>query len=127
MQLWKISYTSVAAMPVETVDADVLVLCALAEQFNARHGITGVLTLCDGRFAQVLEGPEAVLRKLMLRIVADPRHHSVTVLADAPVGHRRYAGWSMTYRDPKAFVKDQINDLLAEAAEATKTLGGTWH
>jgi Sensors of blue-light using FAD len=127
MRLWKISYTSIAAMPDETVDADILVICTLAEQHNALHGITGILTLCDDRFAQVLEGPEDALRKLMGRIKADPRHHSVTVLADGPIAERRYASWSMAYRDPKAFVKDQINDLLAETAVMAKAIGPTRH
>ncbi len=127
MRLWKISYTSIAAMPEETIDAGVLVICALAEQHNALHSITGILTLCDGRFAQVLEGPEHALRKLMDRINADPRHHSVMVLADGPIVSRRYASWSMSYRDPKAFVKDQIDDLLAETAVMAKAIAPIRH
>lgn len=127
MRLWKISYTSMAALPEETADAEVLIICALAEQFNALHEITGVLTFHDGRFAQVLEGPEETLRELMRRIEADPRHHSVNVIMDGQINTRRYTNWSMTYRDPKAFVKDQINDLLAETAAMAKTFGTTRH
>ena len=127
MRLWKVSYTSIAAMPEVTADADVLAICTLAEQHNTLHGITGVLTLHDGRFAQVLEGPEQALRKLMGRIKADTRHHSVNVIADVQISTRRYANWSMAYRDPKAFVKDQIDDLLAETAIMAKAVGPTRH
>lgn len=44
--------------------------------------MTGILTVKDGRFAQVIEGQERALRRLMASIERDPRHHSVTVIAD---------------------------------------------
>ncbi|WP_298283146.1 BLUF domain-containing protein [Novosphingobium sp.] len=127
MRLWKISYTSIATLPEETANADTLVICALSEQYNALHGITGVLTLHRGRFAQVLEGPETALRALMARIKADPRHHTIKVISDGPIVKRRYADWSMAYRDPKTFVTDQLNDVLEQTAEVTRALGATWH
>ncbi len=127
MRLWKISYTSIAALPEETANADALVICALAEQYNALHGITGVLTLHRGRFAQVLEGPETALRALMARIIADVRHHTVKMVADGPIFKRRYADWSMAFSDPKAFVSDQLDDVLEQTAAVTRALGTTWH
>jgi len=127
MRLWKISYTSIATLPEETADADALVICAMAEHYNALHDITGVLTLHRGRFAQVLEGPETALRTLMARIMADSRHHTVKIVSDGPIVKRRYADWSMAYRDPKAFVSDQLDDVLAQTSAITKALGTTWH
>ena len=127
MRLWKISYTSIATLPEETANADTLVICTLAEQYNALHGITGILTLHNGRFAQVLEGPEGALRKLMSRIMADWRHHTIKVISDGPIVKRRYADWSMAYRDPKAFVTDQLDDVLEQTAEITEALRATWH
>jgi hypothetical protein len=127
MRLWKISYTSITTLPEETSNADTLLICALAEQYNTLHGITGILTLHRGRFAQVLEGPETALRTLMARIVADPRHHTVKVISDGPIVKRRYADWSMAYRDPKTFVTDQLNDVLEQTAEVSRALGATWH
>ena len=127
MRLWKISYTSIATLPEETANTDTLVICALSEQYNGLHGITGVLTLHRRRFAQVLEGPETALRRLMARIIADPRHHTIRVISDGPVVKRRYADWSMAYRDPKTFVTDQLNDVLEQTAEVNRALGATWH
>lgn len=127
MRLWKISYTSIATLPEETANADTLVICAFSEQYNVLHGITGVLTLHKGRFAQVLEGPEEALRKLMRRIMADPRHHTIQVISDGPIVKRRYAEWSMAYRDPKAFVTDQLDDVLEQTADISRAMGSTWH
>ncbi|MFM9934858.1 MAG: BLUF domain-containing protein [Novosphingobium sp.] len=127
MRLWKITYTSIATLPEETANAATLVICALAEQFNALHGITGVLTLHRGRFAQVLEGPETALRALVARIIADCRHHTVKIISDGPIAKRRYADWSMAYRDPKAFVADQLDEVLEQTAEVTRAVRTTWH
>lgn len=127
MRLWKISYTSIATLPEETANADTLVICALAEQYNALHDITGILTLHRGRFAQVLEGPQTALRTLMARILADTRHHTVKIISDGPIAKRRYTDWSMAYRDPKAFVTDQLDDVLEQTAEVSRAMGPTWH
>jgi len=127
MRLWKISYTSIATLPEEAANAATLLICALAEQYNALHGITGILTLHRGRFAQVLEGPETALRGLMARIMADLRHHTVKIISDGPIGKRRYADWSMAYRDPKSFVTDQLDEMLEQTTAFSRALGATRH
>lgn len=127
MRLWKISYVSVAAEADEAANESAMVICAFAEQHNARHDITGILTLHGGRYAQVLEGPEAALRALITRIEADPRHHSVRVISDGPISKRRYANWSMAYRDPKEFVLDQLDGIMEQTAAVAMVMRGTRH
>ena len=48
----------------------------------------------------------------MVRIGADLRHHNLKVLSDRPIISRRYADWSMAYRAPKDFVRDQLDRVL---------------
>jgi len=127
MRLWKLSYTSIAFAAGDQATSDAHSICALAQDYNALHGITGILTLHRGRFAQVLEGPETAVRQLMRRIMADPRHHSIRIATDEPIVKRRYAGWSMAFRDPKTFITDQIDDMLAQTAEVVRALNATWH
>ncbi len=127
MSLWKISYTSIAALPEETTNAVALAISALSAQHNALHGITGVLTLYKGQFAQVIEGPETALRLLMARIIADLRHHTVVNLFDGPIAKRRYADWSMAFRDPKAFIADQLDEVLEQTSGVTRALRATRH
>lgn len=114
--MWRISYISVAVAPADGILAVIDDICAGAQVRNVELDITGILTVKDGRFAQVIEGQERALRRLMVRIKRDLRHHSVTVIADGPIEMRRYRDWRMLYRDPKEFVRDQPDTVLAQMA-----------
>ena len=60
---------------------------------NVRAGLTGELRLQGGRYAQVVEGPCSEVLKLAARILADPRHAAIRVLALRALPARRHAGW----------------------------------
>ncbi len=62
---------------------------------NAVDGITGLLWIHDGRFLQVLEGPETSVAETYARIAADPRHRDVRILSDRSVETREFGYWSM--------------------------------
>ncbi len=62
---------------------------------NAREGITGALCHGDGIFLQVLEGGRGAVNRLYQRILADPRHQGVELLAYEEIAERRFAGWAM--------------------------------
>jgi hypothetical protein len=109
------------------LEADVRTICAFAEIHNTRAEITGVLTYQAGRFAQLLEGPESEVRALMIRIAADPRHHSLKIMANGPIHIRRYADWSMAYRDPKDFMRAQLDELLEQTAGIAESMSSTLH
>ena len=91
-------------------------ICAGAHVRNGELDMTGILTVKDGRFAQVSEGQERALRRLMASIERDPRHHSVTVFTDGPIEMRRSRDWRMVYRAPKEFVRDQLDTVVAQMA-----------
>jgi hypothetical protein len=127
MRLWKLSYTSVAVATHEAAMRQVREICALSGDRNARIGVSSVLTLHKGKFAQVLEGPEDAVRAVLRRIKGDPRHHSLTLVADAPLVARRYTGLAMAYRDPKTFLAEQIDDILQQTADVVRAMKTTWH
>ena len=66
-----------------------------SRQHNPAHGITGVLCCSGDIFMQVLEGGRPAVNRLYTRIVADPRHRDVELLAYESIVERRFAGWSM--------------------------------
>lgn len=67
-----------------------------SKSHNPASGITGVLCCTgNGLFVQVLEGGRAAVNRLYNRIVADPRHHDVQLLAYEETTERRFTGWSM--------------------------------
>lgn len=70
-----------------------------ARRNNARLGVTGLLVIKDGYFAQALEGEEAAVNELLSKIEKDPRHSGVVVLSREEADHRIFPGWEMGYRD----------------------------
>jgi len=127
MRLWKLSYISTAVAGPEEALRQLREICVRSGERNARVGISSIATVHKGRFAQVLEGPEETVRAVLRRIIGDPRHHSVTVLADAPLVERRYGGLAMAYRDPKSFIADQLDDILEQTADVVRAMKATWH
>lgn len=62
---------------------------------NQKCEITGMLLYGRGRFIQVLEGESTHIDELMKRIIADPRHHSVSVDERHIIHSRDFPNWSM--------------------------------
>jgi len=63
---------------------------------NATCGITGALVFADGKFLQILEGPDAAVAARFAAIRGDVRHHGLRLLSDGPVNSRSYPDSAMT-------------------------------
>lgn len=94
--LFSVVYTSVAVAPF--TEADLATLLAISRRNNTDRGLTGLLLHRDGRFMQVLEGPERALLRALTTISADDRHRDLRVLDEERLGQRRFDGWAMQYR-----------------------------
>jgi len=70
-----------------------------ASAFNHSAGISGCLLYQDGCFMQMLEGQRDALFTLLDKIKADPRHHKVRIVIEAPTRSRVFPGWSMVLHD----------------------------
>lgn len=62
---------------------------------NPSVGITGFLIYRGGRFLQLIEGLLEALEALVTKLRADPRHHSLRVLATHPIAERSFPRWRM--------------------------------
>jgi hypothetical protein len=80
-------------------DDDLAVLLMNSRASNSARGLTGLLIHKDGRFMQLLEGPEAAVVERYAKIVDDPRHTDVVLLAEEHTDTRRFPAWTMAY-DP---------------------------
>jgi hypothetical protein len=90
------------------LDVDIDQIIAIAKRNNGMDGITGVMFF-DGRsFLQVLEGPATSVAATFARVMADPRHHSLTVISDRELAERDFAYWSMELCDPEHPSEDAI-------------------
>ena len=89
--------TYISDYKLEHGDIDIVLnnIVKVAQQENAKHDITGVLFFQDGKFMQVIEGPEAKLRQLMHNIEADPRHDDIEYVIDTKVDFRGFSKWNM--------------------------------
>ncbi|RVT85989.1 BLUF domain-containing protein [Inhella crocodyli] len=76
-------------------EGDLATVLRQSRQHNPANGITGLLCHADGVFIQVLEGGRDAVNALYNRVVSDPRHRDVTLLAYEEVAERRFAGWTM--------------------------------
>lgn len=62
---------------------------------NARDGVTGVLTAVEGRFVQIIEGPDAALDGLMAKLLRDPRHTGLSIIERRLTTRRSFGDWDM--------------------------------
>jgi hypothetical protein len=83
---------------------------------NARHDITGMLLFRNGRFFQILEGPNRIVRDLIERIAGDPRHNNVRILIDADIERREFPDWTMGYR-PMAVAEHAVPEGFRDTFE----------
>jgi len=72
-------------------------LLAKSRSNNQKVGITGMLLHQGGKFLQVVEGEEPVVRKLIATIAADPRHGRIEVLHQSISDRRDFPDWSMGF------------------------------
>jgi hypothetical protein len=112
-------YTSTATR--DLTDDDLAELLRQCVRNNERAGLTGMLLYRDGRFMQVLEGPDDAVRDVFAVIAADARHAEVRLLLDEPIGDRAFPAWGMAFRtvdDETARQLDGYDDFLLRPAVA---------
>lgn len=92
--LVRLLYASRATEPID--DGTLRSILEQSRKSNPEDGITGVLCVCQGGvYMQVLEGGRDKVNQLYGKIVADPRHTEVTILAYDEISRRRFPSWSM--------------------------------
>jgi hypothetical protein len=97
-------------------EADLQALLEQSRTYNAQHQITGLLLYSEGRFVQLFEGPEAIVRSLYARIQADPRHTQVVTVSDGPGPQRWFADWHLAF----GYVEPQEMHHVLGAVETQK-------
>lgn len=94
--MYHLVYTSHATRPFS--EDELIALLRECRDFNRAHGITGMLLYIQGKFIQVLEGPQQEVTSLFDLIARDSRHQRVTVVLEGDSEHRHFKDWSMGFR-----------------------------
>ena len=93
--IYQLVYVSTSTIPLEIEDIQAI------EKVSCRNNkaleITGLLTYCDCKFMQFLEGDQARIKLIFSRIKKDTRHHSVDVLRQGYLYKRQFNDWYMKY------------------------------
>ncbi|MUK01816.1 hypothetical protein GM708_07625 [Vibrio cholerae] len=90
-----IVYLSSASSPFSGDDLSALL--ESSRRNNMLTNLTGMLLHREGRFLQVLEGPEVFVRARMAVIAADPRHTGIRMLHEEKLPLRRFPHWTMHF------------------------------
>ena len=70
-----------------------------ASSANARNDLSGLLILSGDSFLQALEGSARELTEVFGKIIQDPRHHRVELIAFEPIPERRFSEWHLRLVD----------------------------
>jgi len=108
--LVRVLYVSEVCLGITADDIDRLV--ANARRRNRQLDLTGALLVCDGHFAQALEGQELLVEETMRKIARDVRHRDLRVQQRAVITQRLFADWDMAFID-NTRCDDAFRGLLA--------------
>jgi hypothetical protein len=61
--------------------------------------ITGMLVHKEGKFLQILEGPDDIVRELFATIAKDSRHEAIIKLSEEIITERKFSYWTMGFRN----------------------------
>lgn len=113
-------YLSYSLLPDETADHEVQNIVDTSVVSNKSASLTGALIFTGVNFCQLLEGPEATVRRLMESIRIDTRHKDISVVHEEALSDRRFGSWSMAYQGRSTFVSGHLMDLISASVEAER-------
>jgi len=111
MPLIELTYVSFAVKPMSADELEDILL--KSKKNNAERDITGMLLYRDRYFIQALEGEEKVVESLYKRIMTDPRHSNVLLVAKEAIMIRTFNKWSMGFSN-----LDYIPDVAKKRIES---------
>lgn len=110
-------YASVATKSLNEAEIEDLRLQSCEN--NKRDEITGMIITRGDRFLQALEGPQVTVENTFLRIIVDPRHHSLAVLSRRLISRREYGEWEMLHSETIADCASTAGRFTAVLARAS--------
>lgn len=91
---------------------------------NAALGVRGALLVTNHHLAQILEGPDEAVDRLMADIRRDPRHERVTVIERRPIDGYRFTDWCFAYWGTATYMDQKVAAVL-EKQDAMNRTGET--
>jgi Sensors of blue-light using FAD len=112
--LFALTYLSKATRDLLPEELDAILL--QARLFNAAEQVTGVLLYGEECFFQLLEGPEASVRKVFDRISAARAHTDIRVLSQGSIAGRFFESWHMGFTHSPVSAMQDLSQFAWEDA-----------
>lgn len=126
MALESLLYISESKIESNNARSEIERILATAHAMNPSVGITGALVFTGTHFAQVIEGEEAAISKLVASIARDQRHAHVNIVIRDPLTARRFPDWSMAYNGPSKYVSGHVARLLNSSSPIESSRAADW-
>ncbi|MBT8263544.1 MAG: BLUF domain-containing protein [Bacteroidia bacterium] len=97
-------------------------LFGITEKNNIGKNITGILLYESGKFLQVLEGEETVLKNLYEKIEADSRHNNIFVILNQKCKRRIFEKYASRFSIVKSKEELQTIEIYLNQIEDSPNL-----
>jgi hypothetical protein len=114
-RLTQLAYRSRATRPLAPRELEDILTVARIR--NAVEDVTGCLLHADGWFLQVLEGKQAALEELIVKIALDPRHDEVSIIFQRTIAQRHFPHWRMGFHNLPAPHRAAWRELVDRIAD----------
>ena len=84
-----------------------------AKNNNRRLGVSGLLTLSNGRFLQLLEGTPKFVNEIFFKIARDKRHHTIELISFVSIAKTAFIDWDMKIINLDD-IEDNVRNLLVK-------------
>jgi hypothetical protein len=99
-------------------DAGLVEILDTSRNWNAGHGITGVLLYGEGSFIQVLEGEKTEVEYIFERIKADRRHKGLIKVLSGEIPERTFPTWTMGFKTMDAIAVNFLQGYFDPARQS---------
>ena len=113
----RLLYTSASRIQKNDPDQSLIKILDASYRNNPAVGITGLLMHGGGLFMQVLEGPDAEVFRLYVKLLDDPRHTDCKVILLTPIEKRMFPEWAMAAMNVPDFEFQKIQEILSHRDE----------
>ncbi|MBT8276229.1 MAG: BLUF domain-containing protein [Bacteroidia bacterium] len=118
--MYTICYVSSAR--VNITEDELTDLFGITEKNNIGKNITGILLYESGKFLQVLEGEETVLKNLYEKIEADSRHNNIFVILNQKCKRRIFEKYASRFSIVKSKEELQTIEIYLNQIEDSPNL-----
>ncbi len=89
----------------------------VAQIYNRKHNITGLLLFTDTKFIQTLEGDKEDITTLYSKIEKDTRHKSSVILVNDVIRERSFPSWQMASKRIGSSQVNYVSNINREEIE----------